>query len=59
MADVGGGSTLNKPADGITTATAKPKLRSRDYIESAMKRHKKRVSLDEDEWQAMIDFMAK
>lgn len=36
-----------------------PKLRSRDYIESAMKRHKKRVSLDEEEWQAMIDFMAK
>lgn len=36
-----------------------PKLRSRDYIESAMKRHKKRVSLDEDEWAAMVDFMAK
>lgn len=36
-----------------------PKLRPRDYIEAAMKRHKRRVSLDDDEWAAMIDFMAK
>lgn len=36
-----------------------PKLRPRDYIESAMKRHKKRVPMDDDEWAAMVDFMAK
>lgn len=36
-----------------------PKLRSRDYIEAAAKRHKKRVPMDDDEWAAMIDFLSK
>ena len=27
---VGGGTEVNRPADGITTATVKPKLRSRE-----------------------------
>lgn len=36
-----------------------PKLRPRAYIESALQRHKRRVSLDDDEWAAMVDFLAK
>ena len=35
-----------------------PNTRTRAELESAFGRHKKRVHLSQDEWQAMIDFLA-
>jgi cytochrome c5 len=63
-----GGSTRQSGAAGADIWTSKcgacherpqPKLRSRSYITDAMSRHHRRVSLDEDEWAAVIEFMSK
>jgi hypothetical protein len=35
-----------------------PKTRTRDHLEEALSRHKKRVHLTSDEWEAMTDYLA-
>jgi hypothetical protein len=35
-----------------------PGVLPRDRLEAAFSRHRKRVQLAEDDWQAMIDYLA-
>jgi hypothetical protein len=43
---------------GRCHAPPEPGLRSRDQLESAAERHRQRVRLTQDEWSAMIDYLA-
>jgi len=38
-------------------ALPEPKTRSRDYLERAAARHRKRLRLDDDQWRMMIDYL--
>jgi hypothetical protein len=36
-----------------------PGEHTREFLTDALKRHRKRVRLNEEQWQAMIDFLAR
>lgn len=43
---------------GACHAPPDPKTRTREYLEDAFSRHKKRVRLTSDEWAEMTDYLA-
>src|ERR1700733_9772937 len=65
---VPGGSTASTERNTIATVHANkcgschtlpaPKTRTREHLEDAFSRHKKRVRLTREEWATMIDYLA-
>jgi hypothetical protein len=63
-----GGSTASSDRNAIATvhtskcgschAPPAPKTRTRDHLEEALSRHKRRVHLTREEWAAMVDYLA-
>ena len=51
-------ASLHTTRCGHCHVPPEPKTRSRAELETAFGRHKSRVHLSQDEWQAMIDFLA-
>ena len=49
---------IHKAKCGACHLRVEPGLRTRAELESAFKRHRKRVKMSEPEWQAMIDYLA-
>jgi hypothetical protein len=43
---------------GACHAPPDPKTRTREYLESALSRHRKRVRLTSEEWSEMTDYLA-
>ncbi len=43
---------------GACHAAPDPKTRTREYLEDALSRHKRRVRLTRDEWAEMLDYLA-
>ncbi len=43
---------------GSCHAAPGPKTRTREHLEDAFARHKKRVRLTNDEWAEMVDYLA-
>jgi hypothetical protein len=46
-------------ACGACHTRVEPGMRSRAELEAALSRHHKRVHLSDDEWRAMIDYLAR
>ena len=57
--DVAGVSTSWRSKCAGCHAPVEPGTRSREVVEGALDRHKKRVRLSEVEWSAMVDFLAR
>jgi hypothetical protein len=51
-------ASLHTTRCGRCHVPPEPKTRSRAELETVFGRHKSRVHLSQDEWQAMIDFLA-
>ncbi|HTB73508.1 MAG TPA: hypothetical protein VK762_09710 [Polyangiaceae bacterium] len=43
---------------GACHSPPNPRTRSREYLEDALSRHRKRVHLSRDEWAEMTDYLA-
>jgi hypothetical protein len=43
---------------GACHSPPNPRTRSREYLEDALSRHRKRVHLSSDEWAEMTDYLA-
>jgi hypothetical protein len=43
---------------GACHSLPNPRTRSREYLEDALSRHRKRVHLSRDEWAEMTDYLA-
>jgi hypothetical protein len=51
-------AALHRRQCGRCHAPPEPGTRSRDEVECAAERHRKRVRLTQDEWSVMIDYLA-
>ncbi len=51
-------ATMHVSKCGSCHAPPVPKTRTRQHIEDAFSRHKKRVRLTDEEWAMMVDYLA-